>query len=304
MFVVEADEYDRSFLTLEPNVAVVTNLEADHLDVYGDLEGVRESFFRFASKLRPGGRLIACADDPGASSLLASTPAGYSYGFSPGAQLRGVDPQVDDAGVRVSVVEDGVPRGRIHVTTPGRHNLLNALGATAAARAAGAPWGAIVTGLGDYRGVERRFERLGEAGGVVVVDDYAHHPTEIRATIVAARSTYPVRRVVAVFQPHLYSRTRDFAPEFGRELAEADVVWVTDVFPAREEPLEGVTGELVSRAARRAGATSVHDHASVGDVHLAVAGELHPGDVLLILGAGSVEDVGPRVLALLRRDHG
>ena len=299
LFVVEADEYDRSFLTLEPDVAVVTNLEADHLDVYGDLEGVREGFRAFVDRLRPGGRLVVCADDPGASALLAGSPAGFGYGLSAGAQLRAVEVEVEPPAVRFRALEEGVDRGEVTLAVPGRHNLRNALGAAAAARFLGASWDHVKAGLGAYRGVERRFQLLGEARGVAVVDDYAHHPTEIRAALQAVREVYGGRRVVAVFQPHLYTRTRDFHLEFGAALAGADELWVTDVFPAREQPLAGVDSRLVSDAARQAGAGTVHDHPSIDDVHRALAPTLQEGDVLLTLGAGSVEVVGPRVLELL-----
>jgi UDP-N-acetylmuramate--alanine ligase len=299
LYVVEADEYDRSFLTLEPDVAVVTNVEADHLDIYGDLEGVREGFRQFVSKLRDGGRLVACADDPGASAQLAQVPGGYSYGLSAGSQLRAVDVEMDSSKVRFHVWEDGSQRGELEINVPGRHNLLNALGAAAAARFGGATWEAVREGLGSFRGVGRRFQVLGEAAGVVIVDDYAHHPTEISATLAAMREAFDGRRVVALFQPHLYTRTRDFADEFGEALALADVVWVTDVFPAREKPIPGVTGELVSRAARAAGAGEVHDHASIDDVHQAIARSVGRGDVVVTMGAGSVEVVGARLLAAL-----
>jgi UDP-N-acetylmuramate--alanine ligase len=304
LYVVEADEYDRSFLTLDPNVAVVTNVEADHLDVYGDVEGVREGFRQFVSRLREGGRLVACADDPGAASLLPLVPGGYSYGLSAGSQLRAVDVEVESSRLRFQVIEEGSQRGEMQLEVPGRHNLLNALGAAAAARFVGATWDAVREGLRSFRGVERRFQHLGEAFGVTVVDDYAHHPTEIAATLRALRESYRGQRIVALFQPHLYTRTRDFADAFGRALAEADALWVTDVFPARELPIEGVTGELVSGAARAAGAPQVHDHAAIDDVHEAIVRTLRPGDVVVTMGAGSVEEVGPRLLAALREGPG
>jgi UDP-N-acetylmuramate--alanine ligase len=204
---------------------------------------------------------------------------------------------------RFRVQEEGVDRGTLELYVPGHHNLLNALGAAAAARFFRAPWDAVRAGLSQYKGVGRRFERLGEAGGVAVVDDYAHHPTEIEATLTAVREAYPARRLVALFQPHLFTRTRDFSTEFGSALAGADVVWVTDVLPAREKPIPGVTGELVSEAARAAGASEVHDHPSVEDVHEVLARALRRGDVLVTMGAGSVEAVGPRVLGALRGGH-
>jgi UDP-N-acetylmuramate--alanine ligase len=305
LYVVEADEYDRSFHTLEPDVAVVTNVEADHLDVYGDLAGVEEGFRVFLGKVRPGGRVAVCADDHGASRLLAGVGArGYSYGLSSGSQLRAIDVESSPAGTRCTVVEDGADAVSIRLGVPGLHNLRNALGAAAAARWLGAGWEAIGTGLAAYRGVGRRFERLGEAGGVVVIDDYAHHPTEIRATLAAVRTIHPERRLVAVFQPHLFSRTRDFHREFGAALAEADVLWLTDVFPARERPIPGVTGELIVAAARAAGGADVHYQSAFAELPAAVAGSLRPGDVVVTLGAGSVEEVGPALLELIGASAG
>ncbi len=301
LYVVEADEYDRSFHTLTPDVAVVTNLEADHLDVYGDIEGVRTGFRTFLCGIRAGGRVAACADDTGASALLAGVGAGaYSYGLSAGSRLRAEDVHTGPGGTRFRVREDGADRGPMSLALGGHHNLRNALGAASAARALGVPWDAIRSALAGFRGVGRRFELLGEVGGVTVVDDYAHHPTEIRATLEAARASFPGTRLVVAFQPHLYSRTRDFHLDFGRALAAADVVWVTDVFPAREAAIPGVTGDLVARAAESAGARNVRYHASVDDLPAALAKDLRAGDTLLTLGAGSVERVGAEVLSRLQ----
>ncbi len=302
LYVVEADEYDRSFHTLTPDVAVVTNLEADHLDIYGDLEGVRAGFRTFLKGVRAGGRVAVCADDPGASALVAGLgEAGYTYGLSAGSRLRAVDVSLEAGATTCRVREDGVDRGRLTLPARGVHNLRNGLGAAAAARAAGAGWDAIRSALTGFAGVGRRFERLGEAQGVWIVDDYAHHPTEIEATLEAARTSFPGARLVVAFQPHLYSRTRDFHREFGRAVSAADIVWITDVFPARETPITGVTGALVVQAAREAGAAEVHYHeGDVADLPAALAPTLREGDVLLTLGAGSVEGVGSEVLRILR----
>ena len=301
LFVVEADEYDRSFLTLAPDVAVVTNLEADHLDVYEDLEGVRRSFVEFLAGVRGGGRVIVCADDQGASSLLPLVgPSGYTYGTSAGSMLRVTDVEVGPGGTRGVVWEEGARKGTLEVSIGGRHNLLNALAAAAAARTLGAGWPDIFSALADFAGVGRRFQTIGEAAGVLVIDDYAHHPTELSAALRAARSMYGDRRIVAAFQPHLYSRTRDFFAEFGTALALADVAWICDVFPAREVPIPGITGDTVVEAARRAGVAEVH---YVEDVEL-LAGEmasrLNAGDVVLTLGAGSIEFLGSRLVAALQ----
>jgi UDP-N-acetylmuramate--alanine ligase len=301
--VVEADEYDRSFHSLDPDVAVVTNLEADHLDIYGDLEGVREAFRLFLGRLKPGGRVLACGDDPGASALLAGVgPAGYTYGLAAGSQLRAVDVRSDATGSRFRVVEDGRDRGAARVQVPGLHGLRNALAAGAVARLLGARWESVRAGWASFPGVGRRFERLGEFGGVSVVDDYAHHPTEIRATLAAARATFPGRRLVAVFQPHLFSRTRDFAAGFGEALAAADDVWVTDVFPAREAPLPGVDGGLIVRAVEAAGGAARYHPALEGLAREVAAGTAR-GDVILTLGAGSIERVGPELVEALEVAH-
>ena len=297
LFVVEADEYDRSFHELTPDVAVVTNLEADHLDIYGDLAGVREGFLTFLRGMRNGGRVVACADDHGAASLLPGVGSGgYSYGTSAGSMLRATDVRVTSTSTSCRVVEEGVAVGKLTLSIGGLHNLRNALAAAAAARALGAEWAPILEALARFRGVRRRFERLGEANGVVVVDDYAHHPTEIEATLSAARSMFPEARLVTAFQPHLYSRTRDFADAFGAALASADLAFVTDVFPAREAPIPGITGETVVAALKKAGRADVRYVRGLGDLPEAVLNELRRGDVLVTLGAGSIEEVGPLVL--------
>ena len=302
LYVVEADEYDRSFHRLTPDIAVVTNVEADHLDIYGDYAGVRAGFAQFLEGVRSGGRVIACADDHGASSLLPRVAAkAYTYGTSAGSMLRATDVSVREDLTRCTVLEDGRRVGTLALRKGGRHNLLNALAAAAAARALGVDWIPIREALADFAGVARRFERLGDAAGVLVIDDYAHHPTEITATLATARASFPGARLVVVFQPHLFSRTRDFTVEFGRALAVADVVWVTDVFPAREAPIPGVTGETVVQAARAAGANDVRYHPDIASVADALADELRSGDVLITLGAGSIETVGRAVLARLSR---
>jgi UDP-N-acetylmuramate--alanine ligase len=299
LYVVEADEYDRSFLELQPTVAIVTSVEADHLDTYGGLEGVAAAFHEFLEALPEDGRGIICGDDHGASRLLpALDRRGYTYGTGAGCQLRAVDVKATSAGMEFTVMEEGIDRGAYRLPVPGLHNLRNALGATAAARFFGVDWDAIRKGLASFQGVARRFDTVGEVGQILVVDDYAHHPSEITATLAAARAAHPDRRIVAVFQPHLFTRTRDFAEDFGRALTAADVVWVTDIFPAREDPIAGVTGELVAFAADRRGAT-VHYHVEIDTLPEAVVEELAAGDLLVTMGAGSVDGVARRVITLL-----
>lgn len=301
LYVVEADEYDRSFLQLRPHIAVVTTLEADHLDIYGSLAAVEEAFDTFVGMVPAEGMIAACADDPGAARLLARVETGaekVSYGAAEGATYRAVEVDLSGAASSFRVEERGVLLGHARVHAPGIHNVRNALAAVAVARRLGAEWDGIAAGLASFGGVERRFERVGEVAGVLLVDDYAHHPTEIAATLAAARGAHAERRLVAVFQPHLYSRTRDFHREFGRALSAADVVFVTDVYAAREQPLPGITGEMVADAARGAGA-DVRYVASRGEVVGRVAEELRAGDLCVTLGAGNLDAASRELLAVL-----
>ena len=299
VFVVEADEYDRSFLTLRPEVAVVTNQDADHLDTYGDLKGVRGAFSSFVDRIAPGGTLWVCGDDLGAARVgVRGGARTRSYGLGAGAQLRAVGVRSNGKGSRFDVVEDGLGAGRFRVAVPGIHNVRNALAAVGVGRTFGAHWDDIRAGLEGFAGVGRRYELLGSVAGVDVVDDYAHHPTEISATLATARRANPGRRIVAVFQPHLFTRTRDFHQAFGRALGAADRIWVTDVYPAREPPLPGVTGALVARAVPPPPARTVY-HADLSTLAAAVAEDLSPGDVCVVMGAGSIEATAPEILALL-----
>src|SRR5688500_11019628 len=294
LFVVEADEYDRSFLALTPTVAVVTNVEADHLDIYADLADIRTTFGTFIGRAR---YIVLCADDQGATTLpTPSTAEVIRYGISSGdARLRALNLETDGGGTRFEVAYDGKIVGRVELSVPGHHNVLNALAALAAGLALGATVDAMAPGLAAFGGVERRFQRLGDVGGVTIVDDYAHHPTEIRATLAAARLAFPGRRVVAAFQPHLYSRTRDFATEFGDALAQADVVYLTEIYPAREKPIDGVTSDLVDAAVRRASG-EVTWRGQRGGLAEALAAGVRPGDVVLTIGAGDITRTGPELL--------
>ena len=303
LFVVEADEYDRSFLKLQPTLAVVTTLEADHLDTYGSLSAIEDAFYAFGAAVPvQGGAVLACGDDHGVGRLLPRlATAGrrvVTYGLAAGAMLRAERVTAHGATTRFVARERARVLGRATLQVPGLHNVRNALAAVAVARELGAEWAQIAEGLAAYRGVGRRFERIGEAAGVLLIDDYAHHPTEIAATLAAARSAYPRRRLVAVFQPHLYSRTRDFAREFGQALAAADRVFVTAIYPAREAPIAGVGGELVAAAAETAGARVVY-LPERDAVAARVAAELRAGDVCLTLGAGDLDHAARELLARL-----
>jgi len=298
-FVVEADEYDRSFLALTPSIAVVTNIEADHLDIYRDLEDIRDAFAQF---VRPARVIAVCADDPGANTLpLPPSAEVFRYGVtSPDARLVGAGLRTNASGASTfDVVYDGEELGTLRLRVPGAHNVRNALAATAASLALGATLEAIAPGLEAFGGVERRFQRMGDAQGVTVIDDYAHHPTEIRATLEAARAAFPKRRVVAAFQPHLYTRTRDFATGFGDALAGADTLFLADIYAARERPIPGVTSDLIARAAAAAGRPTAW-RGPRAELAAALARDVRDGDIVLTLGAGDITKTGPELLELLR----
>ena len=301
VFVVEADEYDRSFLALDPHVAVVTNIEADHLDIYRDLDDIRATFAQFCARAR---WLVPCADDTWAN-LLPSPPTAevLRYGIeNPDARIvaRGITNV--DGGSAFEVVFDGKPIGRVRLSVPGEHNVRNALAAIAVGVGCwGAPLETLARGLANFGGVERRFERLGDAAGVSVIDDYAHHPTEIRATLAAARQAYPGRRIIAAFQPHLFSRTKDFASDFAAALQAADATWLADIYPAREQPMLGVTSRLIADAMAKAGKAPAWQGPRT-ELARALAGTVTSGDVVLTIGAGDITKTGPELLALLKGD--
>ena len=299
VFVVEADEYDRSFLALDPQVAVVTNIEADHLDIYKDLDDIRATFATFTARSR---WLVMCADDQWANRLPSpATAEVIRYGIeSRDARMIAKNISSADGGSAFDVVFDGKDAGRVVLCVPGAHNVQNALAAIAVGVGTwGAPVEMLARGLANFRGVERRFERLGDAAGVTLVDDYAHHPTEIRATLAAARLAYPARRIIAVFQPHLFSRTKDFAFEFAQALAAADATWLADIYPARELPMPGVTSGLIADAMTKGGKAPAW-HGPRASLAAALAASVATGDVVLTIGAGDITKTGPELLELLR----
>ncbi|HEY2067704.1 MAG TPA: UDP-N-acetylmuramate--L-alanine ligase [Gemmatimonadaceae bacterium] len=296
-FVVEADEYDRSFLALSPTVAVVTNLEADHMDIYADLDDLRRTFARYVRGAR---YIVLCADDREANRIpTPPTAEVIRYGLtSEDARLRATSLRRDGIGTRFAVVYDGKPLGEVSLAVPGEHNVRNALAALGVGLGLGLTVPQMAPGIAAFRGVERRFQLLGEAAGTLVVDDYAHHPTEVRATIEAARAAASDRRLVVAFQPHLFSRTRDLAPQFADALCEADVVFLLDIYPAREQPMAGVTSELIASAMRARGCAPEWT-GSRSALALALAPVVRPGDLVITMGAGDVTRSGPELLAAL-----
>ncbi len=301
-FVVEADESDGAFLAYSPTVAVVTNVEADHLDVYGSAEAYRRAFDEFLDRIVPGGCLVASVDDAGAAALLEQARRQgietVGVGFGAEADLRGTDVQTSGRQTSCTVRLDGKELGPLGIAMPGRHYLFDALAALAAGLRRGYPFEALAAGLATYTGSRRRMELKGEAGGVRVYDSYAHHPTEIAADLASARSLAEDGRVVVCFQPHLVSRTKAFGAEMGRRLGAADVAVVADIYLAREQPEDGVDGRLVADAVPLP-AEQVRYVPSRADLADAVVALARPGDLVLTLGAGDVTAVGPQVLAAL-----
>lgn len=298
--VAEADESDRSFLSLTPAIAVVTNIDREHLETYGSFDNLVDAFVDFANRVPFYGAVVACLDDPPVAGMLPRVSRRtITYGFSDGADVRGEDPVLDGVSSRCTVrcagvVGAGEHAGTLALPVPGRHNLQNALAAVAVGLDLGVPLDEVLAALGAFQGAERRYQVIGTARDVTVVDDYGHHPTEVAAALRAARDGKPTR-LVTVFQPHRFTRTRDLLHAFGPALALADVVVLTDIYAAGETPIPGVTLDAFADAVREAVPECLVVPA-LGDVPRAVAGIARAGDVVLLLGAGSIGHIGRAVL--------
>jgi UDP-N-acetylmuramate--alanine ligase len=303
--VAEADESDGSFLRLAPVIAVVTNVEPEHLDHYGNFAAVEDAFVEFANRVPFWGAVVLCIDHPGVQAIRPRiTRRAVTYGFSSQAEwcARDLRPSESGSGSRFEVLHQGRALGDVTLPLPGRHNVANSLAALAVADELQVPFDRAASALASFPGVERRFESLGEARGIRVVDDYGHHPTEIRATLAAARAVHP-GRVVAVFQPHRYSRTRDLFDDFATAWNDADRVFVTEVYAAGEDKIPGAEGGPLADAIRAHGHRDVRFVADLEELPAALARDLEPGDLVLTLGAGNVWQVGRALLALLAGEH-
>ncbi|GAA2987966.1 MULTISPECIES: UDP-N-acetylmuramate--L-alanine ligase [Streptomyces] len=299
IFVAEADESDRSFQKYVPQVAIVLNVELDHHANYASMDEIYESFETFTGKVVPGGTLVVSADQQGAVELTRRVRGQDGLQVVTYGEAEGADVRVHKITPRGLTSEVTVVLGGKYLTftvsVPGRHYALNAVAALAAGVALGIPAHNLASAIGTYTGVKRRLQLKGEAAGVQVVDSYAHHPTEMAADLEAMRGAAAGSRLLVVFQPHLFSRTQELGTEMGQALALADASLVLDIYPAREDPIPGITSELIIDAAKTAGAdvTAVHDKARIP---AAVAGMAKPGDLVLTMGAGDVTDLGPRIL--------
>jgi len=298
--VVEADEFDRSFLSITPTIAVLTTLETDHLDCYRDLEDIKSAFIQFASKVPFYGFVVLCLDEPALQDIMPKLKKKIiTYGLNGQADLQAIDIRHRQHTSTFLVVHNGTDLGEVTLQIPGKHNVQNALAAIAVGLELGVPFENIAAGVAKFTGVFRRWEVKAEVKGITIVDDYAHHPTEIKATLAGAKSGWR-RRVVCVFQPHLYSRTRDFYDEFGRSFFNADVLVLTDVYPAREEPIQGVNGELIANAAKEFGHKQVHYVPDKKAVPAFLLSIVQPGDIVITMGAGDIWRFGEDFIAQLK----
>lgn len=301
--VVEADEFDRSFLSITPTIAVLTTLETDHLDCYRDLEDIKSAFVQFAGKVPFYGFVVLCLDEPALQDIISelSHKKIITYGLTPQADIQAIDINFNKDSSYFTVTKDKVELGHINLNSPGVHNIQNALAAISVGYELGIPFEKIKSGIEKFSGVFRRWEKKGEVKGIAVYDDYAHHPTECRATLLGAKQGWK-KRIVCVFQPHLYTRTRDFYEEFGKAFLLSDVLVITDVYPAREEPIQGVSGELIANAAKQFGHKNVHYVANKNNIPDYLIKIVKSGDIVITMGAGDIYKYGIEFLNKLKKD--
>ncbi|MCX8073164.1 MAG: UDP-N-acetylmuramate--L-alanine ligase [Candidatus Binatia bacterium] len=291
LMVAEADESDGSFLLLSPVLAVVTNIDPEHLDYYGDLDRVKAAYLDFINRVPFFGAAVVCLDDPNLRALLPQAKKRtITYGTCPEAEYRATEVWVRGLHTHFVVERHGQALGDLVVRMPGRHQALNALAALAVATELEVPFETVRKALAEFNGIHRRFEICGEERGVLLVTDYGHHPTEIRATLAAAREGFG-RRLVVVFQPHRFTRTRDLFQDFLGAFDSADELFLTEIYPAGEQPIEGITGEALYRALRRRGHLDVEFVPDLSELPGAVAAHVRPGDLVLLLGAGNIHEL-------------
>ena len=288
LIVVEADEYDKSFLQLKPTISVITNIEQEHMDCYDDLEDLHNSFAQFANAVPFYGVVLACLDSSGVQDIIPKIKRPViTYGLTSQADISAKNIQSKESKTTYSLYKQDQKCGKVTLNVPGKHNVLNSLAAAAIGFEMGLDAKTIIDGIGSYGGVRRRFEIKGIAGDVMVVDDYAHHPTEVSATLQAARGGWD-RRIIAVFQPHLFSRTKSFYKEFAAAFMDSDVLIVTDIYPAREKPIKGITGKLVFNAARSTGHKNAHYIPDLKDLKTTLDGIIQENDMVITIGAGTI----------------
>ena len=302
LMVVEADESDRSFLMLTPTIAIVTNIDREHMDYYDDMNDVRKCFADFVNKVPFYGASILCLDDPNVQAVIPSVKRRrLTYGLSAQADVSAHGIRFDEAyGSRFTVWRSSEPVGEVTMRVPGLHNVYNALAAVAVGFELKIPFEQISEALATFTNADRRFQFKGEEAGVVVVDDYGHHPTEIKATLAAAKIGSAGRRIVVLFQPHRYTRTKDQMEEFARSFNNADVLFVLDIYAASEDPIEGITSEALTEAIKRFGHKNANYIGALDGAAEFLRGQVGAGDLVITLGAGTVYRAGEQLLKLLR----
>lgn len=301
--VVEADEYDRSFLQLLPTIAVVNNIEPEHMDIYKDYDDLLETFTSFSNKIPFYGFLAAGLDDSGVKDILPFVNKKIiSYGISRNADFRANNIESSPLGIQYDLLLDGEYLGKVKLNIPGIHNIKNSLAAITVAKKIGIPTDVCIEALAKFNGVYRRFDVKGESKGIMVIDDYAHHPTEIQATLQAARSGWN-RRIIAVFQPHTYTRTQKFFKEFARAFDDADIVIVTDVYPARELPIKGVDGKLIANNMIKYGHKNVYYIPKFDDILPYLQDLVKENDIVITIGAGNIVRISDTLFAYLNNNY-
>ena len=303
IFVTEADEFDRSFLTLSPTIAVVTTIEEDHLDCYKDLSDIQNTFLTFIKKVPVDGKIICCIEDEGVRSLIEQLNRSVvTYGFSDQANYRATDLNFNELTTTFCVEKGNEDRGKIKLQIPGRHNVLNALAGYVVGDLLHIPSDTISQALYHFRGVERRFEKIGQVNKIDIFDDYAHHPTEVMATLISAKEAWN-QNVIVVFQPHLYSRTRDFAANFAKALSPADEVILADIYPAREKPIPGVSSDLIIHEAQKKNYSHFRYIPDKAQIESELLKQSKPGDMIITMGAGDIWTVAKNLIKLLEEKY-
>ncbi|MCK4572548.1 UDP-N-acetylmuramate--L-alanine ligase [candidate division WOR-3 bacterium] len=298
--VAEADESDRSFLKLFPTIAVITNIDREHLDFYKDLDDIKQTFTKFANSVPFYGSVYLCMDDPNSLSIRSDIDKRViTFGLSPNADIKGLDIERKDFTYSFDLIGNGEKLGRINLSLPGVHNMINAVAACGVCLELGIGFDKIKEGIEACKGVSRRFERKGFENGILVIDDYAHHPSEIEATLKSAREGWK-GRIIAVFQPHLYSRTILLKKEFGKAFFQADKVIITDIYPAREEEIPGVSGEIIKDQCKDFGHKDVIYLENIKNIPEYLLPELKEGDMILLLGAGNIYKIADDIIEGIR----
>ncbi len=299
--VAEADEYDKSFLSMFPSMAVITNLEADHLDCYDDEEDLINSFVMYMNRVPFYGQVIISADDANLNSVRHRIGRPYkTYGFANDSDYRVLNLKMESGRTTFSVYKEGDLLGDIILRVPGEFNVMNAMAAIATCYELEVPFEMIADGLMKFEGVGRRFEIIAEENNILLIDDYAHHPTEIKATLETAQKVYD-RRVIVIFQPHLYSRTRDFREQFAESLAIADIALLVDIYPAREKPIAGITSEIIISDAKKLGHTNFEYLGVKENAIEKIAQIVKPNDMIITMGAGSITHIKQQILELIKK---